>query len=88
MSEASAYTMVQLMQGVVKFGTAVRLTLIISLFTKAGKQALPMITPMVGLLVILPNYWQAPVGCEDPFIRIYSGTSGGNEMAAPKWAFL
>jgi hypothetical protein len=28
------------------------------------------------------------VGCEDPFIRIYAGTSGGNEMAAPKWGIF
>ena len=27
-------------------------------------------------------------GCDDPFIRIYAGTTGGNEMALPKWGYF
>jgi penicillin-binding protein 1A len=34
---------------------------------------------------LLAGTW---VGCDDPFIRIYSGTSGGNEMALPKWGYF
>ena len=34
---------------------------------------------------LLAGTW---VGCDDPFLRIYSGTSGGNEMAAPKWGIF
>src|SRR5204862_892801 len=34
---------------------------------------------------LLAGTW---VGCDDPFIKIYAGTSGGNEMALPKWGYF
>jgi len=34
---------------------------------------------------LLAGTW---VGCEDPFIRIYAGTAGGSEMAAPSWGIF
>ena len=86
MSEASAYTMVQLMQGVVKFGTARSLNSYNIPVAKAGKTGTTDDNAdgwFIGYTPeLLAGTW---VGCEDPFIRIYAGTSGGNEMAAPSW---
>ncbi len=89
MSEASAYTMVQLMQGVVKFGTARALNAYNIPVAKAGKTGTTDDNAdgwFIGYTPeLLAGTW---VGCEDPFIRIYAGTSGGNEMAAPKWGIF
>lgn len=86
LSEASAYTMVQLMQGVVKFGTAKSLNSYNIPVAKAGKTGTTNDNAdgwFIGYTPeLLAGTW---VGCEDPFIRIYAGTSGGNEMAAPSW---
>ncbi|MBS1511472.1 MAG: transglycosylase domain-containing protein [Bacteroidetes bacterium] len=89
LSEASAYTMVQLMQGVIKFGTAARLNSYNIPVEKAGKTGTTNDNAdgwFIGYTPeLLAGTW---VGCEDPFIRIYTGTSGGNEMAAPKWGIF
>lgn len=89
LSEASAYTMVQLMQGVVKFGTARGLNSYNIPVAKAGKTGTTNDNAdgwFIGYTPeLLAGTW---VGCEDPFIRIYAGTSGGNEMAAPKWGIF
>jgi penicillin-binding protein 1A len=86
LSEASAYIMVQLMQGVVKFGTARSLNNYDIPVQKAGKTGTTNDNAdgwFIGYTPeLLAGTW---VGCEDPFIRIYAGTSGGNEMAAPNW---
>ncbi len=89
LSEASAYTMVQLMQGVVRIGTAKSLNSYNIPVEKAGKTGTTNDNAdgwFIGYTPeLLAGTW---VGCEDPFIRIYSGTSGGNEMAAPKWGIF
>lgn len=89
MSEASAFTMVQLMQGVVKYGTAARLNSYNIPVEKAGKTGTTDANAdgwFIGYTPeLLAGTW---VGCEDPFIRIYAGTSGGNELAAPKWGIF
>ncbi|MFN8251491.1 MAG: transglycosylase domain-containing protein [Ferruginibacter sp.] len=89
LSEASAFTMVQLMQGVVKFGTARALNSYNIPVAKAGKTGTTNDNTdgwFIGYTPeLLAGTW---VGCEDPFIRIYTGTSGGNEMAAPKWGIF
>jgi penicillin-binding protein 1A len=89
MSESSAFTMVQLMQGVVQFGTARSLNGYNIPVEKAGKTGTTNDNTdgwFIGYTPeLLAGTW---VGCEDPFIRIYSGTSGGNEMAAPKWGIF
>ncbi|NOT90632.1 transglycosylase domain-containing protein [Ferruginibacter sp.] len=89
MSETSAYTMVQLMQGVVKFGTARSLNSYNIPVAKAGKTGTTNDNAdgwFIGYTPeLLAGTW---VGCEDPFLRIYAGTSGGNEMAAPKWGIF
>ncbi len=89
MSEASAHTMVQLMQGVVRIGTARSLNNYNIPAEKAGKTGTTNDNAdgwFIGYTPeLLAGTW---VGCEDPFIRIYAGTSGGNEMALPKWGIF
>jgi penicillin-binding protein 1A len=89
MSEASAYTMVELMEGVVQFGTAKALNSYNIPVQKAGKTGTTDDNAdgwFIGYTPeLLAGTW---VGCEDPFIRIYAGTSGGNELAAPKWGIF
>jgi penicillin-binding protein 1A len=89
MSEASAFTMVQLMEGVVKFGTGRSLNSYNIPVAKAGKTGTTNDNAdgwFIGYTPeLLAGTW---VGCEDPFLRIYAGTSGGNEMAAPKWGIF
>ncbi len=85
-SEATAYTMVQLMQGVVKIGTAKSLNSYNIPVAKAGKTGTTNDNAdgwFIGYTPeLLAGTW---VGCEDPFLQIYAGTSGGNEMALPNW---
>lgn len=89
MSEASAHTMVQLMKGVVQSGTARSLNSYNIPVQKAGKTGTTNDNAdgwFIGYTPeLLAGTW---VGCEDPFIRIYAGTSGGNEMALPKWGIF
>lgn len=88
-SEADAYTMVELMQGVVKFGTARSLANYGIEVDKAGKTGTTNDNTDGWFLGYTPELLAGTwVGCDDPFIRIYAGTSGGNEMALPKWGFF
>jgi penicillin-binding protein 1A len=83
--EADAYTMVKMMQGVIKSGTAKRLNSYNIPCEKAGKTGTTNGNTdgwFIGYTpTLLAGTW---VGCEDPFIPIY-GNSGGAEMAAPAW---
>ena len=88
-NEQDAFTMVKLMEGVVEIGTGKSLNGYNIPAQKAGKTGTTddntdgwFIGYTPGLIA---GTW---VGCDDPFIRIYSGTSGGNEMALPKWGFF
>ncbi len=89
MSEASAYIMVELMQGVIKFGTGRRINSYNIPVQKAGKTGTTNDNAdgwFIGYTPeLLAGTW---VGCEDPFIRIYSGTTGGAEMASPNWGLF
>jgi len=89
MSEASAFTMVQLMQGVIRIGTARRLNSYNIPVEKAGKTGTTNGNTdgwFIGYTPeLLAGTW---VGCEDPFIRIYTNTSGGSEMSGPKWGIF
>lgn len=89
MSEASAHTMVELMQGVVQFGTAHSLNNYNIPVQKAGKTGTTNDNADGWFIGYTPELIAGTwVGCEDPFIRIYSGTSGGNELALPKWGIF
>jgi penicillin-binding protein 1A len=88
--ETDAYTMVKMMQGVIKEGTAKRLNAYRIPAEKAGKTGTTNNNTdgwFIGYTpTLLAGTW---VGCEDPFIPIYQNNAGGAEMAAPAWgAFM
>ena len=84
-SETDAYTMVKMMQGVIKVGTAKRLNSYRIPTEKAGKTGTTNDNTdgwFIGYTpTLLAGTW---LGCEDPFIPIYDNR-GGAEMAAPTW---
>lgn len=89
LNENDAYTMVTLMKGVVQSGTGRSLNNYNIPAEKAGKTGTTNDNTdgwFIGYTPeLLAGTW---VGCDDPFIRIYAGTSGGNEMALPKWGYF
>lgn len=88
-SEADAYTMVRMMQGVIEFGTGRRINNYFIPTQKAGKTGTTNGNTdgwFIGYTPeLLAGSW---VGCEDPFIPIYTSNSGGGEMAGPKWGLF
>ena len=88
-NEQDAFTMVKLMEGVVEIGTGRALNSYDIPAQKAGKTGTTDDNTdgwFIGYTPeLLAGTW---VGCDDPFIRIYTGTSGGNEMALPKWGYF
>jgi penicillin-binding protein 1A len=86
--EVDAYTMVKMMQGVVREGTAKRLNSYRIPAEKAGKTGTTNDNTdgwFIGYTpTLLAGTW---LGCEDPFIPIY-GNRGGAEMAAPAWGMF
>ena len=88
-AESEAYTMATLMQGVIKFGTGRRLNSYNIPVEKAGKTGTTNNNAdgwFIGYTPeLLAGTW---VGCDDPFIQIYSGTAGGAEMSAPGWGIF
>ena len=87
--EADAFTMVKMMEGVVQFGTARRIASYDIPVQKAGKTGTTTGNTdgwFIGYTPeLLAGTW---VGCEDPFIPIYSNNGGGAEMSAPKWGIF
>ena len=83
--ESDAYTMVKMMEGVIKAGTARRLNNYDIPAEKAGKTGTTDNYTdgwFIGYTpTLLAGTW---VGCEDPFIPIYT-SGGGAEVAAPAW---
>ncbi len=89
MNEQDAYTMVKLMEGVVEIGTGKSLNNYKIPIEKAGKTGTTNGNTDGWFMGYTPELLAGTwVGCDDPFIRIYSGTSGGNEMALPKWGYF
>ena len=84
-----AYTMVRMMQGVIEFGTGRRINNYFIPTQKAGKTGTTNGNTdgwFIGYTPeLLAGSW---VGCEDPFIPIYTSNSGGGEMAGPKWGLF
>jgi len=84
--EPDAYTMVKLMQGVVEYGTGRRMNGYNIPVQKAGKTGTTNGNTdgwFIGYTPeLLAGTW---VGCEDPFIPIYSNNGGGSEMSGPNW---
>ena len=88
-SEQDAFTMVKLMQGVVEIGTGRSLNNYNIPVQKAGKTGTTNGNADGWFMGYTPELLAGTwVGCDDPFIRIYSGTAGGSEMALPKWGYF
>ncbi len=88
-NEQDAYTMVQLMEGVVERGTGRALNNYNIPAQKAGKTGTTNDNTDGWFIGYTPELIAGTwVGCDDQFIKIYAGTSGGNEMALPKWGFF
>lgn len=86
MSESAAYTMCQMMQGVVDFGTGVRLRgmgLQMKIAGKTGTTNGNTDTWFIGFTPqLLGGVW---VGCDDPFLKMIGE---GNRMALPIWGYF
>jgi penicillin-binding protein 1A len=88
-SESDAFTMVTLMKGVIKTGTARRLNSYNIPVEKAGKTGTTNDNADGWFIGYTPELVAGTwVGCDDPFIQIYSGTAGGAEMSAPGWGIF
>lgn len=87
--EVDDYTMVKLMQGVIKSGTARSLNSYNIPVEKAGKTGTTNSNTdgwFIGYTPeLLAGSW---VGCADPFIPIYQNNAGGSEMSAPRWGIF
>ncbi len=87
--EADAYTMVKMMEGVIKIGTARRLNsynIPVEIAGKTGTTNGNTDGWFIGYTPeLLAGTW---VGCEDPFIPIYQDNGGGSEMAGPAWGLF
>ncbi|MCC7379228.1 MAG: hypothetical protein IT255_07705, partial [Chitinophagaceae bacterium] len=88
-SEADAYTMVTLMEGVIKFGTARTLSRYPLPVERAGKTGTTNDNADGWFIGYTPELIAGTwVGCDDPFLQIYQNTAGGSEMSAPRWGIF
>ncbi len=87
--EVDAYTMVKLMEGVVKQGTAKSLNSYNIPVSKAGKTGTTNDNTDGWFIGYTPDLLAGSwVGCSDPFIPIYQNNVGGAEMSAPRWGIF
>ncbi len=88
-SEADAYTMYKMMQGVVDFGTGHAMRDRFGIKSPMGGKTGTTQANTDGWFIgytpqLLAGTW---VGCDDEFLKI-RWTYGGNEMAMPEWAYF
>lgn len=88
-SEADAYTMYRMMQGVVDYGTGHGMRDKFGIYSEMGGKTGTTNENTDGWFIgytpqLLAGVW---VGCDDPFLRIKQ-TYGGNEMAMPEFAYF
>ena len=87
-NENDAFTMVKMMQGVVKFGTGRSLANYSIPVETAGKTGTTDGNADGWFIGYTPELIAGTwLGCDDPFIRIYN-TGGGSEMSLPKWGYF
>ncbi len=85
-SEADAYTMVKMMEGVIQAETGQRIKQYNIPVAKARKTGTTNGNTDGWFIGYTPEMLAGTwVGLEDPFIPIYQNNSGGSEMAGPKW---
>jgi penicillin-binding protein 1A len=88
-SEADAYTMYKMMQGVVDFGTGRAMRTKFGLKGQmGGKTGTTNDNTDLWFIGYTPQLIAGTwVGCDDPFLKI-RWTYGGNEIAMPAWAYF
>ncbi|MEO8853491.1 MAG: transglycosylase domain-containing protein [Ginsengibacter sp.] len=90
-SEADAYTMVRMMEGVVDYGTGGAMRWKFNINSQIGAKTGTTNDNTDGWFIgytpqLLAGAW---VGCDDPFLHLPKyGTGGGSDMAMPEWAFF
>ena len=90
-SEADAYTMYKMMQGVVDYGTGGSMRWRYGITSDMGGKTGTTNDNTDGWFMgytpqLLAGAW---VGCDDPFLHLRNGwTNGGNDMAMPEWAYF
>ena len=90
-SEVDAYTMYRMMQGVVDFGTGGSMRWKFGIESQMGGKTGTTNENTDGWFMgytpqLLAGAW---VGCDDPFLHLANGwTGGGNDMAMPEFAFF
>lgn len=90
-SEVDAYTMYRMMQGVVDFGTGGSMRWRFNITSQMGGKTGTTNDNTDGWFIgytpqMLAGVW---VGCDDPFLHLRNGwTGGGNDMAMPAWAYF
>jgi penicillin-binding protein 1A len=87
-SEADAYTMYRMMQGVLDFGTGGSMRWRFNIYSPMGGKTGTTNDNTDGWFIgytpqLLTGAW---VGCDDPFLKIKQ-TNGGNQMAMPEYAY-
>ncbi|MDX2045871.1 MAG: transglycosylase domain-containing protein [Chitinophagaceae bacterium] len=88
-SEADAYIMTKMMQGVVDFGTGRALRGAYGITTEVAGKTGTTNDNADGWFIgfspqLLAGTW---AGCDDPFLRLLN-TTGGAQMAMPAWAYF
>jgi penicillin-binding protein 1A len=88
-SEADAYIMTKMMQGVVDFGTGRALRGAYGITTEVAGKTGTTNDNADGWFIgfspqLLAGVW---AGCDDPFLRLLN-TTGGAQMAMPAWAYF
>ena len=87
--EIDAYTMVKVMEGVIKSGTARSLNSYKIPVEKAGKTGTTNGNTDGWFIGYTPELVAGSwVGCDDQFIPIYQNNVGGAEMSAPRWGIF
>jgi penicillin-binding protein 1A len=90
-SEADAYAMYKMMQGVVDYGTGGAMRWKYGINCEMGAKTGTTNDNTDGWFIgytpqLLAGGW---VGCDDPFLHLRNGwTNGGNDMAMPEWAYF
>lgn len=88
-SQATAYTMTRMMQGVVDFGTAAGLRARLGIAEMGGKTGTTNDNSDAWFMGYTPQLsggvW---IGCDDRFIRLESGLGYGGQAARPIWEYF
>ncbi|MBC7850829.1 MAG: penicillin-binding protein, partial [Chitinophagaceae bacterium] len=88
-SQATAYTMSRMMQGVVDFGTAAGLRARLGISEMGGKTGTTNDNSDAWFMGFTPQLMGGVwIGCDDRFVRLESGLGYGGQAARPIWEYF